>query len=78
MWNMRNSVARISGKGQVVIPAELRGELNLVPGTEVSIQRQGNAIVLRPITPEFIDGLVGSTTGAGNAREQAHAVDEER
>ena len=75
---MRNAIARMSAKGQLVIPADLRGELKLVPGTEVSIQRQGNTLVIRPITADFIDGLVGSTAGAGTEREQAHVDDEER
>ena len=42
----------ISSKGQLVIPAELREQMKLSAGTKVSIQREGNALVVRPITPE--------------------------
>ncbi|MGC2638830.1 MAG: AbrB/MazE/SpoVT family DNA-binding domain-containing protein [Acidobacteriaceae bacterium] len=75
---MATHCARVSAKGQLVIPADLREELRLSPGTEVSIQRQGNTLVLRPITPQFIQSLAGCTQGAGLEREQRHADDEER
>lgn len=75
---MKPRSARLSPKGQLVIPAELREELKLVPGTEVSIQREGNVLVLRPITPEFIESLIGCTSGAGHERERAHQDDEDR
>jgi AbrB family looped-hinge helix DNA binding protein len=70
--------ATLSTKGQIVIPAELRDELKLSGGTKLAIQREGRALVLRPITPEFIDSLCGSTQGLGKLREQAHRDDEER
>lgn len=70
--------ARLSGKGQLVIPAEFREQLKLTPGTEVLIRRQGNTLVLRPITPKFIDSLIGCTAGAGDEREQMHSGDEDR
>ena len=68
----------ISSKGQLVIPAELRQELNLNVGTRVSIQREGGTLVLRPITPEFIDALIGCTKGAGAEREKLHKADKDR
>lgn len=70
--------SQISSKGQLVIPSELREELNLTPGTKVAIQRDGNTLVLRPVTSEFIDSLIGSTNGAGREREKMHRDDEER
>lgn len=68
----------ISSKGQLVIPAELREQMNLSVGTKFSIQREGNALILRPITKAFIDSLVGSTKGAGAERERMHREDEKR
>jgi AbrB family looped-hinge helix DNA binding protein len=70
--------ASISSKGQLVIPAELREQLNLSAGTKVSIRREGNVLIVRPITPEFIDSLIGSTKGAGVERERMHRLDEKR
>jgi AbrB family looped-hinge helix DNA binding protein len=65
----------MSTKGQVVIPAELRQELGLENGTQLSVERQGDAILLRPITAEFIRGLRGSIRGAGAVREREHRKD---
>jgi len=75
---MKVEYATLSTKGQIIIPAELRNELKLSVGTRLAIQREGQTIVLRPITAEFIDSLCGSTQGLGKLREQAHRDDEER
>jgi AbrB family looped-hinge helix DNA binding protein len=69
---------QMSSKGQIVIPSELRDELKLKPGTKVAIQREGNTLILRPVTPEFIDSLMGSTKGAGKLREAMHRDDKDR
>jgi AbrB family looped-hinge helix DNA binding protein len=78
MARMATLYASISSKGQLVIPAELREQMKLSAGTKVSIQREGNALVVRPITPEFIDSLIGSTKGASAERERMHRADEKR
>lgn len=75
---MKTEYTTLSTKGQVIIPAELREELKLSIGTKLAIQREGQTLVLRPITPEFIDSLCGSTQGLGKFREQAHRDDKER
>jgi AbrB family looped-hinge helix DNA binding protein len=75
---MKTRYITLSTKGQIIIPVELREELNLSVGTKLAIQREGRTLVLRPITPEFIDSLCGSTQGLGKLREQAHRDDEER
>lgn len=68
----------ISSKGQIVIPAELREQMNMQPGTRVAIERDGYVLILRPVTPEFINSLRGSTKGAGRERELSHRDDKER
>jgi AbrB family looped-hinge helix DNA binding protein len=75
---MENEYTTLSTKGQIIIPSGLREELNLSPGTKMSIRREGQTLVLRPITAEFIDSLCGSTKGAGAIREQMHRDDEDR
>lgn len=75
---MTGRYVSISSKGQLVIPAELREEMNLSAGTKVAIRREGNTLVLHPVTAEFIDSLIGCTKGAGAERERAHRDDEER
>lgn len=39
---------RVGPKGQVVIPKELRDELGIEPGDEVSFWRDGDHVALRP------------------------------
>ena len=72
---MATLFAQISTKGQVVIPAELREEMGLESGTRVAIERREDGILLRPITPQFIRGLRGSTKGAAALREREHRKD---
>jgi AbrB family looped-hinge helix DNA binding protein len=44
-----NSQTRISSKGQVVIPKEIRESLHLKPGEVLNISREGRRIVLEPV-----------------------------
>ena len=39
---------RVGPKGQVVIPKELRDELGIQPGDEVSFWRHGDHVAVRP------------------------------
>jgi AbrB family looped-hinge helix DNA binding protein len=39
---------RLSTKGQVVLPREVREALNWTPGTELQIDRKGNSVTLSP------------------------------
>ena len=39
---------RVGAKGQVVIPKELRDELGIQPGDEVSFWRHGDHVAVRP------------------------------
>ena len=42
--------ATVSSKGQLVIPAAIREELGIEPGTRVAIRRVGQVLVLKPET----------------------------
>jgi AbrB family looped-hinge helix DNA binding protein len=68
----------VSTKGQIVIPAELRQALKIKPGTKIAIQRNGDAMVLRAVTDEFIESLCGYFKGGpslGDIREREHRKD---
>ena len=54
-----------NSKGQILIPAWLRDDLEIKKGTRAFIYREGGAIVLRPITPRYIKSLRGSLKGSG-------------
>jgi AbrB family looped-hinge helix DNA binding protein len=65
----------VSTKGQVVIPAELRQQLGIQPGTQVRFEKCEEGILLRPVTPEFIRGLrgyFGKGPSLEDIREQEH------
>ena len=52
---MKAEYTTLSTKGQIIIPAEIREQMKLAVGTKLSIRRDGQTLILRPITPEFID-----------------------
>jgi AbrB family looped-hinge helix DNA binding protein len=45
------SSSRLSTKGQLVIPAQLREALNLRPGDKVEMKLEGRRLVLQRATP---------------------------
>ncbi len=75
---MKAEYTTLSTKGQIVIPAEIRDQMKLSAGTKLSIQRDGQTLILRPITPEFIDSLCGSTKGLGKLRDTMHRDDKDK
>ncbi len=75
---MKVEYTTLSTKGQIIIPAEIRDQMKLSVGTKLSIQRDGQTLILRPITPEFIDSLCGATEGVGTLREAMHQDHQER
>jgi AbrB family looped-hinge helix DNA binding protein len=52
-------------KGQVVIPRRLRRELDIEDGTRAVVYKQGDAIVLKPITSQHYRRLRGILKGKG-------------
>ena len=44
-----NAQTKLSAKGQVVIPVELREKMRLVPGTRFEILEKGGEIRLKPL-----------------------------
>jgi len=47
---MEQVYATVSSKGQLVIPAAIREELGIEPGTRVAIRREGPELILKPET----------------------------
>ena len=45
------ATTRLSSKGQVVIPEEIRERLNLETGTQFVVVGEGDAVILRVISP---------------------------
>jgi AbrB family looped-hinge helix DNA binding protein len=58
---MKPATTRMSSKGQVVIPEEIRERLGLVPGTQFVVVGSGDVVILKTLTPPSLsefDGLV--------------------
>jgi len=49
----------VTTKGQVVIPARIRKRLNIKKGTRMYIEEKGDEVVLRPVTPAYLDKIAG-------------------
>ncbi len=56
---MASEMSVVTSKGQVVIPAPLRRRMRIRKGTRVAFQQSGTAILMEPITPEYIRSLRG-------------------
>ena len=66
---------RATTKGQIVIPATLRRKYGIKEGTRIVIFDNGDSIILKPITEEYLKKLQGSLKGTGAFRV---LVDERR
>ena len=61
--------ATVSTKGQFVIPADIREQLGIRPGTRIAIIRDGNRIILEPVTKEYVRALRGATAAGPSMTE---------
>jgi AbrB family looped-hinge helix DNA binding protein len=50
-------------KGQIVIPATLRRKYGIKNGTKIIVTDLGDAIVLKPVTEQYLRSLQGSLKG---------------
>jgi AbrB family looped-hinge helix DNA binding protein len=49
-----NALTKISAKGQVVIPKDVRDRLNWPQGTQLKVVESGNAVTLSPLGSPFV------------------------
>ena len=47
-----NSIVEIDKAGRIVVPKKLRDDLHLVPGTRLSVERNGDRLVFEQATSE--------------------------
>ncbi|WKZ51217.1 MAG: AbrB/MazE/SpoVT family DNA-binding domain-containing protein [Anaerolineales bacterium] len=55
-------------KGQIVIPATLRRKYGIKNGTKIIVTDVGDAIVLKPVTEQYLKNLQGSLKGKGGLK----------
>ena len=62
---------RVSSKGWVVIPAELRDRYDLKPGTAVDVVDYGGVLAIVPVKENPIAESAGMLAGGGKSLTQA-------
>ena len=75
---MRSLESRLTQKGQVTIPAEIRARLGLKPRDRVRFEIEGEVIVIKPATSTLLAGygaVQGSTEGPDDLRVVRAAVE---
>jgi AbrB family looped-hinge helix DNA binding protein len=65
MDKQRTETVYFSVKGQVVIPRRLRRDFGIEQGTRAIVYREGERIVLRPMTLQHYRSMRGSLKGKG-------------
>jgi AbrB family looped-hinge helix DNA binding protein len=70
---MEKMFATVSSKGQLVIPAAIRDELGIGPGTRIGLRLEGTRLILEPDTLAAklrrIEEMRGCTAGHGSGTE---------
>jgi len=49
----------VTAKGQIVIPSRIRRKMNIDKGTKLYIEERGDELVLKPVTPDYLEKLSG-------------------
>jgi AbrB family looped-hinge helix DNA binding protein len=70
MSKMKHNYAKVSPKGWVVIPAELRRRFGIKPGTMVIFEEVDGRIILRPVPNDPVEMLAGMFKGEPSFTEE--------
>lgn len=65
------ATTKLSSKGQVVIPEEIRQRLGLKEGTQFVVVGERDVVILKSITPPAMEELTGLVQRARNAARKA-------
>jgi len=58
-----SQITTVGTRGQFVIPAEMREQLGIRPGTRMAITLQGGRLVLEPVSEKLVDETHGILAG---------------
>ncbi|MCL4385141.1 MAG: AbrB/MazE/SpoVT family DNA-binding domain-containing protein [Cyanobacteria bacterium] len=75
------ALSTITSKGQILIPAKIRKNLKISAGTKIYIEEKNDELILRPITPEYLDKIAGILKTKGKllkALLEERAMDREK
>lgn len=56
---MSTAVVTVSGRGQIVIPREIRRRLNIVSGKKLTIKVEGDSAVMTPLPDDPVEHFCG-------------------
>jgi AbrB family looped-hinge helix DNA binding protein len=62
---------KMSSKGQIVIPEEVRNSLGLIPGTQFVVVGRGDTVILKSIEAPSMDELTELLTEARRSAKKA-------
>ena len=79
------ALTKLSTKGQIVLPKDVRETLGLSSGTELEVEVRDGLVVLRPIRKTTVEDLLGLLPWSGEAKSLedmedaiAHGAGEQR
>ena len=53
------SIAKVTSKGQIVLPAKIRSRYGINRGTRISIEERDDELVLKPLTEAYLKKIAG-------------------
>lgn len=75
------NIMTVTTKGQIVIPARIRQKYGIKKGTRLCIEEHGDELILKPLTPEYLDKVAGVLKGPDSLSQkllQERASERER
>jgi len=60
---MNTQMLTVSTKGQLVIPADVRAELGIQPGSRIALTVEDTRIILQPVNQRLVERLRGRFAG---------------
>jgi AbrB family looped-hinge helix DNA binding protein len=67
---MGSQMLTVSTKGQLVIPADVRAELGIQPGSRVALTVENARIILQPVNERLVQRLRGRFAGGPSLSDE--------
>jgi AbrB family looped-hinge helix DNA binding protein len=62
--------ARVTSKGQIVIPADIRTRMGIEKGSDLIVEEHDDALVLRKASKDYFDSLAGLLRAKGSLTKE--------